>query len=114
MGYKQAEKVYAKDLLAEAQRMYHVFHIHVNETGYKDNPGVLGYWRDLLGERLLVLDDSNQIAELIASTVAVISGADIDDVASSFDAATADSVKKALVNVSKDLKKGGDSGVINL
>lgn len=99
MGYTQAEGVTAKELLAEAQRMYHVFHIHINEGSYRNNTTIINSWRDLIGERLIILDDHNQIAELIASTVAVIHGIDIDKVTSSFDKKIAASVKNALMKV---------------
>ncbi len=114
MGYKQSDALKASELLAQAQRMYHVFHIHINATSYKNDPNVIGYWRDLLGERLLILDDHSTIAELIATTVAVVKGVNIDEVASNFDASTASSIKKALVNVSKDITTNPDKGVINL
>ncbi len=112
MGYKDSEPLSDKQLLEEAQRMYHVFHIHVNETGYKDNPNVLGYWRKLMGERLIILDDHNALAETIASTVAVINGVDLGRLTSSFDGKTADSVKNALVNVSADKSGKKKSGVL--
>ena len=114
MGYKQTEPVNDKDLLQQAQRMYHVFHIHINSTSYRNDPNVIGYWRDMLGENLLILDDHTALAELIATTVALVSGVDLNEVTSSFDASTAKSVKNALVNVSTGVRKSGDKGVINL
>lgn len=114
MGYTEATPVNAKDLLAQAQRMYHVFHIHVNEASYRDDPRIIGYWRDLLGENLLILDDQNAIAELIASTIAVIHGVKLDKVASGFDRSTAKAVKKALVNVSGGSLNQQNSGIIKL
>jgi hypothetical protein len=68
MGYAQTDTVSDRELLEEAQRSYHVFHIHINEASYKDSPVVLGYWRNILGERLIVLEDYNAIAETIATT----------------------------------------------
>ncbi|HOY20786.1 MAG TPA: hypothetical protein PLC89_25965 [Haliscomenobacter sp.] len=115
MGYAQTDPITDAQVLAQAQRMYHVFHIHINETGYKDNPDIIGYWKKLLGERALILDNHMAVAELIASTVAVINGANLDKVAAEFDAATAHSVKNALMKVHTDvLKVGGDSGVVRL
>lgn len=115
MGYAQTDPITDAQVLAQAQRMYHVFHIHINETGYKDNPDVIGYWKKLLGERALILDKHMAVAELIASTVAVINGANLDKVAAEFDDATANSVKNALMKVSTDvIRAGGDSGVIKL
>lgn len=115
MGYAQTDPITDAQVLAQAQRMYHVFHIHINETGYKDNPDVIGYWKKLLGERALILDKHMAVAELIASTVAVINGANLDKVAAEFDDATANSVKNALMKVSTDvIRASGDSGVIKL
>jgi hypothetical protein len=55
------------------------------------------------------------VAELIASTVAVINGANLDKVAAEFDDATAKSVKNALMLVNTDvIKAGGTSGVVKL
>lgn len=100
MGYRQAESLNARQLLQEAQEMYHVFHIHINETGYRDNPTVMHFWRDLLGERFLVLDDHRALAEVIASTVALVSGVDPDRLLQTFDSQTAGSVQQALGDLS--------------
>jgi hypothetical protein len=113
MGYTQAEDFTDKQLLEEVKRMYHVFHIHVNEASYKNDSKVLGYWKDLLNERLIVLDDHNRIAEIIASTVAVMHGADINTVVSGFSTAVALTVKNALANVNLNVTKA-DGGIINL
>ena len=114
MGYPQSGGIKAEDVLAQAQRMYHVFHIHINETGYRDNPDVLGYWRDLLGERLLILDDHTNLAELIASTVAVMSGVNLASLTAGFDTKTASNIKNALASVSTDIQKTTKKGVIEL
>ena len=114
MGYAQTDPIKAEDVLAEAQRMYHVFHIHINETYYKNNPDVLGYWRHLLGEHLLILDDHNALAELIASTVAMISGIDLASVVADFDKETAKTVKKSLAKVSSGVRKYVKKGILNL
>jgi len=104
----------SKDLLLEAQRMYHVFHIHVNEGQYPNNKGILGQWHGVLGERVLILDDHTVIAELIASTVAVINGVDLKDVTKHFDKSTATSVSNALALVSKGLTAGKKEGIVKL
>lgn len=100
MGYTQpAAAVTAKELLQEAQRMYHVFHIHINHDRYKNDNTILQSWRDLIGERLIVLEDYSEIAELIASTVAVVYGIDLNKVTSSFDKKIAKNIKSALAKV---------------
>jgi hypothetical protein len=113
MGYGEAQDITDEAILAEAQRMYHVFHIHVNEGSYRDNPSVLGYWKKMLPERLIICNDYTQIAELIASTVAVVHGLDLDKFTSSFDAKTASDVKNALVTI-KNSVATTDKGVVNL
>ncbi len=115
MGYAQTDTVSDRELLEEAQRSYHVFHIHINEASYKDSPVVLGYWRSILGERLIILEDYNAIAETIATTVAVIHGVDLKQVLNSFDDKTAKTVGDALVQIKKDdASKTGQDGVIRL
>ena len=115
MGYKQSETITADALLREAQRMYHVFHIHINEASYKDDPVVLNPWKALLKERLIILNDHTVIAETIATTVAVINGADKKEVLASFDKSVANSVSTALAHIHSGtgLSKK-NSGVIKL
>jgi len=98
-GCAEAQDLTDKEMLAMAQRLYHVFHIHVNETQYHDDQSVIGYWKNLLGERVIIMEDYNMIAEIIASTVAVLNGVSIDAVTSSFDSITAGSVKTALAKI---------------
>ncbi len=98
----------AKDILAEAQRSFHVYHIVVNG-------GQEGGWRELLGENVIVLPDESTIAEVIAATTAMIHGADLDAITADFDSATAATVTTALAKVSANItKKGNSDGVIVL
>lgn len=101
MGYAEAVTLTDKQLLEEVQRSYHVFHIHINEASYKNDPQVLGYWKGMLGERLIVLNDYNAIAETIAATVAMIQGTGLDEVLKSFDHSIAKTVGLALLNINK-------------
>ncbi len=114
MGYPQSDPITLGDILAEVQRTYHVFHVHINQTGYKDDPDVIGHWRGLLGERLIILDDYNALAEVIASTVAVMRGVDLASVTASFDSATAALVNHALLNVANTDLATTNKGIIDL
>ena len=115
LGYTQAEEVTDKQLLEEAQRLYHVYHIHVNEASYRDDPNVLGYWRDMLGERLIVLNDYNAICETMATLIAVQHGADLDKVVSKFDDAIAGVVTTAVAVAAKgEITTPNDKGVLKL
>ena len=114
MGYAQSDDITDKEILNEASRIYNVFHIHINEASYRDDPQVIGYWKDLLDERLIILDDYNAIAETIASIVGVIHGIELDKITASFDHAIADTVTKALVNIKSGVIAKQDEGMMNL
>lgn len=115
LGYAQGETVTDKQLLEEAQRLYNVYHIHINETGYRDDPDVIGYWKEMLGERLIILDDYNAVCETIATVIAVQHGVDMKDVISKFDAGIAGVVTTALATVvTGTIVSSNDDGVIEL
>lgn len=102
LGDGYGEDISSEQLLSEAQRMYHVFHLHMNQ-GSNGGRGssVVDSWKKLLGERVILVDDFKNTSEIIASTVAVVRGADLAKVVSSFDSSTALTVSNALVNISK-------------
>ena len=115
LGYAQSETVTDKQLLEEAQRLYNVYHIHINETGYRDDPNVIGYWKEMLGERLIILDDYNAVCETMATLIAVQHGVDMKDITSKFDASIAGTVVTALATVvTGTIVSGNDEGVIEL
>ena len=87
-----------KELLAAARKMYHVYHIHCTH-GRNAHDGVLEYWKDLLGENLIVLDDKAYVAEVIASTIAMYNGVSLQAITSDFDPKTALAVNSALAHI---------------
>lgn len=114
MGYKEAQDLTAEQLIAEAKRMYHVFHIHINSTGYKDDKTVLNSWNSRIKEGLIILDDYRAVAETIATTVAVVNGANLKDVVRDFNSSTAKSVSTALAHVTTAINRKSDTGVVAL
>lgn len=115
LGYSEGEDVTDKQLLEEAQRLYNVYHIHINEGSYCNDSRVLGYWKDMLGERFIVLDDYNAICETIATVIAVQHGVDMADVTSKFDSKIAGLVTTALATVTTgSIISKNDDGVIKL
>lgn len=89
----------AKDLLTMASRNYHVFHLMVEESGSFDAT-VQRNWRNLLGERALLLSDHTKMAELIVSTIQVVEGASVAEVTSSWSGSTAVAVSRGLGSLS--------------
>ena len=115
LGYAQTEEVTDKQLLEEAQRLYNVYHIHINEASYRDDPTVLGYWKKMLGERLIVLEDYNAVCETIATIIAMQHGVDMKTITSKFSKDIADTVSTALVAVNASaIVAKNDEGVIKL
>jgi hypothetical protein len=114
LGYQFNENLSAKQVLAEAQRMYHVFHLHIHETATGQTQSVIDDWKQLLQERVIIVEDYNNVAEIIASTVAVVMGADLKNVVAGFDKATAKQVTNALVKISRDVASPKMGGIISL
>lgn len=114
LGYEFKEGMNATQLLSEAQRMYHVFHLHIHETSTGHDAKTPESWKSLLGERLIMVEDYNNVAEIIASTVAVVKGADLKNVIAGFDDQTAKQVSNALVKVSTSLTKKQTEGIVTL
>lgn len=109
MGYAECSDITDVEILEEVKKMYHVFHIHCNETSYKDDPDVLDYWNKMLPERVIKLEDHRNVAEVIAATVAMIHGVDLAKVTAGFDAKSADTVSKALANVNTSVEQVDDN-----
>lgn len=113
MGYTEASDINSFDLLEEAKKTYNVFHIHCNDGSYQES--VSSKWGKVLGENLIIVQDSNTIAEVISSTVAIINGADMKNLLSSMDNKTANAVSTALSTLRKsDITQYSDTGVIKL
>jgi hypothetical protein len=69
-----------KQIFDELKEKYNVFHIIAEQGSYPHNKEIETQWRDQLGERVLLLEDSNNIAELIGMTIGLCEGTiDIDD-----------------------------------
>lgn len=87
-----------RDILAMASKSWEIFHIIIAEGhGCKRHPEqVREPWVDLLGQRAIVLDDHDKLAELIVSTIQLNEGADLSTVASSWSPGTALTVRSSL------------------
>jgi hypothetical protein len=61
-------------LVKELQRRYHVFYILPKAASYGGNREILGFWRRLLGQNVLELDESEAVCEIIALTSGMTEG----------------------------------------
>ena len=80
IGDDLQDNIPIKQILQEAQRLYHVYFIMPNLTSHWADSYVHRVWKDLLGERFVKLSDPREICPFIASLVALNEGnVDVDD-----------------------------------
>lgn len=86
-------------LLRSAERMFEVFHLNCLEGSKGKLKEVIDQWKSALGERLIPVEDSTKIPEIIATTIAVFNNISLEDIVKSFDGSTALMVQGALANI---------------
>lgn len=100
----------SREVLTMASRMYEVFHIVVEQGSFfRSTPRpVRSGWDELLGPRVLYLNDFHRLAEVIVSAIEFTEGKDRDAVAKSWSGDTAAVVSHALKSLVplKPAKKG--------
>lgn len=72
-------------MVTEVQRRYEYFHIIPTNTSHGRSPDVQARWKQLLGERVLLLDDEAAVCETIALAIGLCEGVVIDVVAGASD-----------------------------
>lgn len=95
IGDKPEREMSSEEMLADAQRMYDVFHIVIQEGDYarKSPESVRQSWAKMLGQRVIHLSDHKKLAETIVSTLEVVEGRDVVTVTAKFGNAVRDAVK---------------------
>jgi hypothetical protein len=74
MGDGLQEDIPLKTLIKELQKRYHVFYILPQAASYGGDGEVLGYWRGLLGQHVLELEESEAACETIALAIGLTEG----------------------------------------
>jgi hypothetical protein len=62
------------EMVKELNRRYHIFYILPKAASYGGDREILGFWRKLLGQNVLELDDSEAVCEVIALTIGMTEG----------------------------------------
>jgi hypothetical protein len=57
------------ELLAKAQEKYNVYHIHVSHGGSGGYDRAIDYWKNILGQNTIVINDHHEVAKTIANIV---------------------------------------------
>jgi len=114
-GVSAGEDETIESLIARASEQWEIFHLFALDGNYRHATDIHARWRKLLGERLVMVEDSSLVCEIIAGIVHMIENAyDADrvvtDIGLSGSAAAA--VKNALVPVSGSsvVPRAGQSG----
>jgi hypothetical protein len=107
----------AKQCLAIAEKMYHVYHIIIAEGHYPQTEGidtVKAAWTNLMGQRAVVLSDHTKLAELVISIIQMNEGADKNAIVDSWDGSTSLVIKDAVKDIALESGTVSESGVVNL
>lgn len=102
------EKDYtAEEIFGMASRQWEIIHICVSGDDSPYRPGVMSSFGEILGDRLLFLQDTALLPELIVSSIQVIAGHDKDAVAKSWGD---DDATRKISSAIKDLVPVEDAG----
>ncbi|GAA2640282.1 hypothetical protein GCM10010399_87290 [Dactylosporangium fulvum] len=106
IGDRLAEPIGLRAIVDEVRRMYDTYYILPAGSSYAGNTTILDFWRDLLGQNVIALDDLDAVCETIALTVGLGEDAidldeGLDDLRDIGSAATA-TVGKALARIGGD------------
>lgn len=115
IGDKLEADITLEEMIQEINDKFEYFHIAVRSDSYSN--GHHPWWKKILSERALMLDDPKGVTELIGMTIGACEGRDIDDVSADLTAAGLDpnavaAAKKAIVPYAgtKALRKGTVAG----
>ena len=68
-GNGQYQDYSAAELLDKAMGKYHVFHLHLKQGHNGNSPEVMGDWKQLIGENLIIVDDKEEIQRIIPEII---------------------------------------------
>lgn len=115
-GDNVGQNISSKELFDMADRMYHIFHVIVEEGNYCKygrTDEVVNSWAEVIGaQRVLRLSDHSKLSEVIVSAIQVVEGADVFKVTSSWKGSTSTVVGHAISSMSASTtvattKRGG-------
>lgn len=98
LGGQIETDISAEELLRQCQEHWNVFHL-ITPTSATDYQDAISKWRELLGERAMIINDWRKLGELIVSTIQINEGQDKNKVLSSWD----DDTNLVVANATKNL-----------
>jgi len=109
-GISVEDDVASKDALEMAERTYNVFHVIVAEGSHARYSGidvVKASWLPLLGQRVLILNKLDDLAEVIVSAIRINEGENAEDVIGAWSGGTAVTVREAVKGMTPAAKSSG-------
>lgn len=114
LGERPQKDFTALELLEMVSKQYEVFHLMIEQGQHfrGDPDGVTNAWTKILGQRAMPVSDCSKIAEIIVSTLQVVSGEDKDKVVGSWDGSTSLVVSKAINGLVKSDSSPSEGGLV--
>jgi len=102
IGDMPESELSSREMLQMAQRTYDVFHIIIKEGNYASQnlAAVTASWRELLGQRVILLADHKKLAETIVSAIEIAEGVNAEKSTDRWGGAIAATVHEAVRNLS--------------
>lgn len=74
IGDELDQPISTKQIVADLQRTFDVYYLHPQGGSYRGNPENEAFWRDLLGQQYILLEDDDAVCETIAVAVGLGEG----------------------------------------
>lgn len=69
MGPNQLGDMDSAELLAAAKERYHVYHLHIRQTGSGSRQEVMDGWKQIMGDNLIIVESHEDLSAVVAETV---------------------------------------------
>lgn len=110
-GHKIQSDINVVDLIQEVKEKWNIYCIVPKMTSHYANHEMKKFWKEQLGQNVLLLEDPEGIVELIASTIGFNEGGDLDNIINDLTEVSTErialSVSKSLATVDKGISTKG-------
>jgi len=72
MGPGQHETLSSMELFSKASEKYNVYHLHMKQGSNGQNQDVMDGWKQMLGDKLILVDDAKAVPQIIADIVNLV------------------------------------------
>src|SRR5436190_16933750 len=117
IGDSLPEHIPVEHIVAEVRERFHLYYILPTKASHGGERQILDFWRTLLGQNVVELDDADAVCECIALLIGLHEGVDLDDGLADLkdvgvDGATTRSVSSALAPVAASAAANGRGALV--